>query len=386
MAPLIGRQTLFRIIVPILTIALLLGSMELCARIYLVTYGPPQTHFDYRKRQPAPYKNASYFSQEFITESFKQPGGWQYPEGTRLIIPNDYFGKYFNVRNGIRVTSYQPASFKNTVYLFGASTIYNSEVPDYLTVASQLQLFFNEHYKDRFIVQNYGTTTVTVAQQLERLKTISLRPGDIVVFYDGINDIIQGLFYASPEETMIERNRRVLGEMTSVRRMLFAIQQWSSLSQVCLDPINRILPPHLYDTVLVDQLLASLKLRYKKTIVDAAAYATKSGAKFYHFLQPHLYASEKFSEYEKQLLRNYYLNPVGIRESFQKGYPTLKSAIQELPKTIPSYDLTEILNTRPSNSDYYLDFAHVNHEANRVIAAAIYKCIHRDLKLAGTKK
>ena len=151
-------------------------------------------------------------------------------------------------------------NFKNTVYLFGASTIYNSEVPDYLTVASQLQLFFNEHYKDRFIVQNYGTTTVTVAQQLERLKTISLRPGDIVVFYDGINDIIQGLFYASPEETMIEETAVFWGEMTSVRRMLFAIQQWSSLSQVCLDPINRILPPHLYDTVLVDQLLASLKL------------------------------------------------------------------------------------------------------------------------------
>ncbi len=123
----------------------------------------------------------------------------------RVLVPDGNL-----VRNGIRVTAFQPEKFENTVYLFGA--IYNAEVPGYLTIASQLQSFFEARYGDRFIVQNYGTSTVTVAQQLERLKTLVLKPKDIVVFYDGANDICQGLFYANPEETIIERDHRAVAE------------------------------------------------------------------------------------------------------------------------------------------------------------------------------
>ncbi len=380
----VRKQTVYKVLVPFLAIAIFLSALELCARLYLEVFALPRRDYDYRKKQPAPYKNAPYFSREFISESFKQPGGWQYPKGTRLIIPNDYSGTYFNVRNGTRVTAFQPEKFENTVYLFGGSTIYNAEVPDDLTIASQLQLFFKAHYGDRFIVQNYGTTTVTVAQQLERLKALVLKPKDIVVFYDGVNDIYQGLFYASPEETMIERNRRAAAEVSPARRVLFALyargEKWSSLVRLCCDPTNRSVPPHFADAAFLDQLLVSLKLRYKQTIEAAAARATKSQAKFYHFLQPHLFASNTFSEYEKQLLQNHYIVPRGLKEAFQKGYPALKAAIRQLPETIPSYDLTEILNKRPSDSEYFLDSCHVNHEANRVIAAAIFGYIHRDLK------
>jgi lysophospholipase L1-like esterase len=234
-------------------------------------------------------------------------------------------------------------------------------------------------------VQNYGTATVTVAQQFERLKALVLKPKDIVVFYDGVNDIYQGVFYANPEETMIERNRRAVAEVSPVRRVLFALylrgEKWSSLVRCC-DPTDRSVPPHFATPAFLDQLVASLELRYKETIGAAAAHATKSRARFYHFLQPHLFATETLSEYEEQLVQNPYIVPRGLKEAFQKGYPALKAAIRQLPEAIPSYDLTEILNKRPSDSEYFLGSCHVNHEANRVVAAAIFGYIHRDLKEA----
>ena len=384
------RQTIFRVLAPLLSVAILLGVLELCARLYLTVFGLPRTPYDYRKKQPAPYKNASYFSREFILESFKQPGGWQFPKGTRLIIPNDYAGRYFNVRDGIRVTAFQPGNFENTVYLFGGSTVYGSEVPDHLTIASQLQLLFKTHHGNRFIVRNYGTTTVTVTQQLERLKTLLLQPGDIVIFYDGVNDVYQGLFYASPEETMIERNRRAVSEMGAVRRGLLALHRGaarlSSLVTLCCDPTNRNLPSHFSDPALIDELVASLELRYKKTIEASAAYTAKSQAKFYHFLQPQLFASEMFTAYEEQLLQNHHVVPKGTKEAFQKGYPALKAAIRELAETIRSHDLSGVLNRRPGNREYYLDVCHVNHEANRIIADAVIEHVRKDLELPGTDR
>ncbi|HEY7160549.1 MAG TPA: SGNH/GDSL hydrolase family protein, partial [Acidobacteriota bacterium] len=248
---LIRKEVLFRIITPLISIVVLLALLEFSARLYLTEFSPPRNHYEFRKTCPAPYKNASYFSEKFISESFHQPSHWIYPKGTRLIIPGDYQGTYFNVKNGLRVTTSQPRNFKHTVYLFGGSTVYDSEVPDDLTIASQLQSLFNSRYGDEFIVQNYGTTTVTIAQELERLKTIQPKPNDIVIFYDGVNDIYQGLFYANPQETMIERNRRAVKEVNLFRRIqLNVYQRWyeqSSLVQIFFDPINRSFPAHLND-------------------------------------------------------------------------------------------------------------------------------------------
>jgi lysophospholipase L1-like esterase len=382
----VKKEIVFRIIVPLLSIAISLGVLELFARIYLVALKEPKTQYDFRKNRPAPYKNAPYFSEKFIWESFHQPSRWLYPKGTRLIIPGDYHGTFFNIKNGIRVTTSQPVSYQNAVYLFGGSTVYSSEVPDNLTIASQLQLLFNSKYKNKYIVQNYGTTTVTISQELERLKTIQLKPNDIVVFYDGVNDIYQGLLYANPKETMIEMNRRTVNEMNVFRKLEFDIyNHWSeesSLVQLCCDPTNRSFPQHLADARLVNSLLRSLESRYRQTIKDSASQVFKSRAKFYHFLQPHLFADNILSEYEQQLSQNPYIVLRGVRESFAKGYPILKAVIRKLDQD-SSFDLTESLNERPDRTEYFFDGCHVNHEANRIIASKIFEQIDKDLKIEG---
>ena len=376
MLPLNNRENAFRFTVPILTIVILFVVLELFARLYASVFSLPRTHYDYRKQQPEPYVDAAYFSKEFVDESFRQPGGWKYPKNTRLIIPNDYHGTHFNILDGKRSTDFQPDRHENAVYLFGGSTIYNSEVPDSLTVASQLQLLFNKHYPGKYIVENYGTTTVTTVQQLERLKTLSsFRHDDIVVFYDGVNDIYQSIFYANPEETMIQRNRRSAKELSFINRAMLYLSNRSRLIQLFFDPINRSEPEHLSDAAFANRLLDSMKSRFKKAIKEAHDYSIKNNASFFHYLQPHLYSDKVFSKYEKNLCQNYYIVPKGIEKSFSMGRPVLQNATMELAEGINSIDLTDILNERPQNEEYFLDSVHVNHMANEIIAKHIFSSI-----------
>lgn len=381
MNSILSRQVVFSVAVPVFSVAILLALLELVARLFLTVYSFPQTHYDYRKEQPAPYSEAAYFSQEFISESFHQPDGWQYPEGTRLIIPNDYRGKYFNVVDGKRRTEFQPDNYENTIYLFGGSTIYNSEVPDGLTIASQLQLLFNEYYGERYIVQNYGTTTVTAVQQLERLMTLSPEPGDIVIFYDGVNDINQGVFYANPEETMIERNRRVMTDLPLLQKVMFALPRKSMFVQLFIDPVDRSIPAHFSDDAFMKDLLVSMRSRFRETIESAHDYAENNKAIFFHFLQPHLFADENFSEYETQLSENFFIIPRGLKEAFHLGYPDLMAVTEELSDSMYSYDISDVLDDRPHGREYFLDSCHVTHEANRVIARKIFDSLRRVLSV-----
>ena len=61
------------------------------------------------------------------------------------------------------------------------------------------------------------------------------------------------------------------------------------------------------------------------------------------------------------------MHPVPV---FLAGYPLLREAMSSLPDT-SSVDLSGILDERTPEEEFYLDFCHVNHAANRRIAAAI---------------
>ncbi len=370
------RAIACRVALAAVSVMVSLVVLELSARIYVATFSGPRSQYDYRKMRPEPYADADYFSKAFIKESYHQPGKWKHPEHTNLIVPSDYSGKYFHVTDGKRVTCFQPEKHDNTVYLFGGSTVYNSEVPDDLTIASWLQKLFNEHFPNKYIVRNYGATSVTTIQQLERLKTLtSFQPGDIVVFYDGVNDINQGVFYANPGKTIVQRNRQTIAEMSFLTRVRFSLSYRTMLGRLFLDPIDYDEPKYLSDMVLMGRLLDTMESRFKETIQTAYRYSTENQALFFHFLQPHLFSDEVFSDYERRLRRNPYLIPRGIEKSFTMGYPRLRNVAAQLAQDINSVDLTDILNERLSGEEYFLDSVHVTHKANQIIATHIFRSI-----------
>jgi lysophospholipase L1-like esterase len=120
--------------------------------------------------------------------------------------PDDFSGKVANIRDGARV-SYEPKESNSddaiTVFFFGGSSTWGLYQRDGHTIPSQ----FARHAEAEGIpvrVVNYGQITYTISQEvqlLEELLTKGARP-DLVVFYDGVNELnVQARLGTSSEAT-----------------------------------------------------------------------------------------------------------------------------------------------------------------------------------------
>jgi len=356
-----------------------LGLTEIGTRVYLRIAPPaPRLHREYRLLQPEPYLGASYYSTAFIEESFRQPGGWTTPKGTRLVIPNDFSGQFFNIQNGMRRTVDQPNTYTHRVLMFGGSTVYCSEVPDAWTIASLLQHRLNDAFPSTYRVENLGSTTVHSGQQLERLLDTNLAPGDTVIFYDGVNDFLQGVLYQTPDGTIIEQNRQMMDSgnifVNRYRQLRFYAHQYSAFFRHFAQSKDLRVPPHLLDEERLATLVQHTTAQFEDNLRKAQAFTSDHEARFMHFLQPHLLIQSRFSNYEQRLAANPYLIRPGVSIAAKSTDPSFRHMNQALSdQGIESYDFSRLLVSRPDNEEYYLDLGHVNHKGNQRVADAIFK-------------
>lgn len=321
---------------------------------------------EFRLTRPEPYKESSFFSEEFINESFEQPKGWRTLEETRIVLPNDYQGKFFNVRNSIRVTTGQHAQSRRNIYIFGGSTLYGSEVPDDYTIASQLQRILNEK-KLSINVYNYGVTSIHAGQQLERLKyDVKLKRKDIVIFYDGVNDVTQRVYYGNPDGWIANEALKAPAFVRGARRLIShsAFFRW-------LD--NNFLTKKDYK-FSQDTVLAAAQ-GYVETIKASYQYSIDQGTVFYHFLQPNLTTRSPLNKYEKELLQMKGVTAEGMVDAFKLSYPVFRNQLVFLQY---SSDLSQAFNHLENSP--YLDICHVNEVANKVIANAIFDVVENEVK------
>lgn len=117
------------------------------------------------------------FSKKYLADVRKAPG---------LVIKNeafftgDYDGRYVKVKNGERLTTGQPETFEETVYLLGASYLYGAYCENNGTIASHLQTICNQIYPNRYIFKNYGTRGATLEFYGPQLPGLPLKRGDTV--------------------------------------------------------------------------------------------------------------------------------------------------------------------------------------------------------------
>ena len=91
---------------------------------------------------------------------------------------------FYNVVSGMRVTFYQPTTYKNTVYLFGPCTARGALVSDENTVASFIQKKINE-YDLPYVVMNCGVGGGTdVKNTYKYILSLPIRPGDIILLLE----------------------------------------------------------------------------------------------------------------------------------------------------------------------------------------------------------
>jgi len=382
-----SRERLLNAVVVGISSLAALCLVESSARVYRHFHPqPPNNQYAFREGQPLPYRGAWYFSDQFVEEMFRQPNGWFIRPNSRLIFPGDFHGRYFNIEQGRRRTTDSPPQPQHRVWVVGGSAIYSGEVPDSETIPSHLQRLLNRRQPGSWSVENLGSITVTTAQQLELLRTLPIAPGDIVIFFDGVNDVVQGIYTGDPQGWVAGENRRQLQGAGPLKALLVRINAkylaallqrrsafFGSVLGGILNRGNLIRRPHLADPVRVAELARETARLFRLNLEEARRFSEARGAALVHFLQPEIYASARRTPYEERLVNNFYINPNGLETAFAAGYPLLREAEASLGGA--SLDLSTLLTDRLPGEEFYLDFCHVNHAANARIAAAMLVCL-----------
>jgi lysophospholipase L1-like esterase len=366
---------------------------------------PPKPYDSYKERLTSPaYKNEPYFSEEFLIESFIQPGEWTTREGTRLVFPKEFHGKYFNVdilnptglpyrRTINKVGEAKPV---RTVLLLGGSTVYNSEVPDESTMASQLSRMLNDYSDHLFHVLNTGVTSANTTQDLERLE-LELRSGlrpDIVISFSGVNDALQGVYFGDPDGVMFSHATKPTlpqpkpnGFKSLVRESIpsWAYEAGKQIKGFLIP--NRIYqalalrarynklretPPHLLDEPAVYKLAERTAVKFEENVSGMHALGRQYGFRFLVFLQPHMYSGREYREMRDVEMTKKYdaLRYPKIEVALSAAYQELRKAIDRLrDNDINAYDLSGLYDRKSEN--IFLDSHHVNSQGNMMIAAAV---------------
>jgi hypothetical protein len=319
------------------------------------------SHKEFRLNRPEPYSESSYFSQDFINESFSQPGGWITPIGTRILLPKNFKGHWINVRENKRVTIDQPKIYKKRILIFGGSTIYSGEVPDSFTIASQLQeKLISKGYID-ILVENYGATSIHISQQFERLQyDVELNASDAVIFYDGVNDVLQRVYFNNP-------NGFIANEAAKSPLLVQYIRKWKEYSAFLRWVDENLISQKNYRLNLLRAPEAANE--YVAEIVKANSFVNSKGAKFLHFLQPNIFTRIPKNSYEKNLigLEGSDMMPYGLKEVFESTYPIIQKKLETITY---SRDATSLFNGLIISP--YMDFCHVSESANKAVANEIF--------------
>lgn len=364
-----ARKIFQVVFINLVVLLLVLVLLEMGSRLL---FGYNSDHREFRSTQPAPYRDAPYFSAEFIDESFTQPGGWEVRPGTGLLFPKDFSGTYFTVVDGVRLTTDVPAVVDRTLHLYGGSTVYCSEVPDSHTLASYLQRRLVEGGHDRVAVINKGVTSINTNQQLERLQHDGVTPGDLVVFYDGVNEVIQGVIFGNPSGNIVYRDL----SRPKWQRTLVKMANYSSFVRRFFTELTRN-----YEVHDLQARVQRAAARYGDNLASAQEYVERHGGTFVHFLQPQLYSLAQFGDYEHDLVSQGIVM-IQAEAAFRAAYPALAEVVQERARS-GSHDIGLESVLDKAEQPVYLDFCHVNHVGNALIADGIYAGLVRAGVLTG---
>ena len=272
---------------------------------------------------------------------------------------NNFTGTYVNVdENSIRKTE-NPCANNNPlkIFVFGGSTVWGSGVRDSSTVPSYLSKYLCG--KDMSVeVTNFGeggfvSTQGLIALQLELRKE---NYPDIVVFYDGINDLYSsfqnneaGLHQNmwDREDDFNSRKKINLQNVISNSNSMKLIKRFSMIFNT--PKLNIELKKDIEDeTILI----------YLNNIRIIKAFEKEYGFKGFYYWQPTLATKMPMSEDEK--------NMIPKEEIFDKLYINVTKKIKIHSEI---NDISNIFNNM--NKTVYFDTYHLFEEGNKIVAEKI---------------
>ncbi len=268
------------------------------------------------------------------------------------------------------MTTDQPENYEHTIYVFGGSTVFCSGAPDTHTLPSHLQRLLLEDGITQYRVVNMGVKGYLVEHQVALLKSVDLHPGDLVIFFDGFNDVTRNF----ANDFFSTNVNSVDGLQKQIFRFLNGLSERSALYAYFLAPYN-FEPSIMDDQPEINRRNATMSEQVFSEIQAAHDYSVESGAEFIHFLQPTLFTISDPSLNEAALIQTYSILPKGFPEIVEQAYQGLEeNEPLYAQEGITSFDITSAFDAehRLSDHDIFYDAVHVDAEGNQILVQVIY--------------
>jgi lysophospholipase L1-like esterase len=351
--------------------------LELMANVILVLR-PTTTLAQSIAEFKAKMLNLDYYagqdwSVRYWDEHFQIVDNWSYsPYALWRTRPHE--GALLNVdEDGIRATPSSTCDDNSyRIFTFGGSTMWGYGVYDGATIAAYIQAGFGG---ENVCVVNYGEVGYNSTQgaiTLLRLLQSGTVP-DMVIFYDGTNDVTLAQRTSEPGTHFYLENIAPVVQGNIVHTDATAPALRDILRQTALyrlivgEPTapepNWAQPP--FDATFVDAVVNT----YLTNIRTVAALAEDYDFEFFAFLQPVLPVIQReIREGEEQ--RFLWEMPGGLAELFREVYPRWQTAAAELDYL---YDVSNALDD--DTLPMWIDFNHLTGWGNLAIANEILAII-----------
>lgn len=318
-------------------------------------------------------KNYVKISEEWsqLKTSYQPFIGWRrYP----------FAGEFINVdQEGYRKTINSTEG--RTIRFFGGSTMWGARLEDKNTIPS----LFGKCSEEDFEIINHGESGFNSRQELAEMINIFLKKKrtDLVVFYDGVNDIDflcdqnssipshkrenqfkQKLLTQKASQNYFHSNDNILGLSQQLFYKIFLENTRSLIKNIRRYLFNVAHYPYSchVDSARAEAVAGNLLDCWK----NARVIAKENGSEFIAILQPNIYIGNANSDYLT-------LDRSGLQgENFKAVYKILQKKIAE-ENVDWMYDFSSVFadNQHP----LYFDFCHLNNEGNEIVANNICKII-----------
>ncbi|MBN2174963.1 MAG: SGNH/GDSL hydrolase family protein [Bacteroidales bacterium] len=284
-----------------------------------------------------------------------------------------FSGQYINIgENGLRKTiftkePYVEARPEVKIFFFGGSTIWGTWVRDSYTIPSIVGGGLNKNDVNA-VVTNFGESGYVSTQEILELE-LQLQQGntpDIVVFYDGVNDVFSAFQQGIAGIPQNEFNRRKeFNTLNSKKKSMLAffesLRTLSTMKFITqLTKKDTVVGPSYSEKELKTLSQDAIDI-YNENIKMVYALAKTYDFKVIFYWQPTIFNKLVLSEYEKkQASDNEYLR------EFTKSTNNKLEQKEIHFENLDFFDISDIFlnETEP----VFIDYCHVSEYGNSVIA------------------
>jgi lysophospholipase L1-like esterase len=299
---------------------------------------------------------------------------------------NPFAGKHITVdSNGIRRTS-QPHSRESSgvhparVFLFGGSTMWGTGARDSGTIPSALsRIIASDSDVGPTTVVNMGESGYVSTQSVLRLE-LELRNEnipDIVILYDGINDVFSAYQNGEPGLPQNEMHRatefNLLNDGKRMRELGLSDLLGRTVTAGVVRGIQSAISPPASPTPPRLDLAGDIVRLYRENLEIVKALSRHYGFRYEAYWQPVVFSRKNPSFYEQSQSDKQRI----VRPLFVEAYSRVgqDSVLRSNPQF---HDMSDIFDK--SNMPVYLDFCHISEAGNAIVAQRMYDDIRTLLR------